>query len=339
MLSQAHDQLRNEENKKVSYALIDLSQRDWELYGSLAGRKYDYILMHFSLHNFISKEQNLKSFAGRLKQILAYGGEIIVAIHDHVYGSINEEEELRIKIRDFAQKNGIRLKGKSKTISLHDLKSDFFKNGLLVVKERSLPLERNMKERIMMWKVDAILDSMLDVEELKNKNLKDELFKELGEIETEHSASMIVNYISFSEIIRVSSALIVNDKGEFLTVVKNGSYLLPGGELLQFNESEKQTLLRELHEELEINPEGIVIGERLGVFQFKKAYLEDKPLHMIVYRCELKQTVINPNSEISDYEWIDLKKFTTYDNMPKEYFLKILKAAKILLKETKETEE
>ena len=43
-----------------------------------------------------------------------------------------------------------------------------------------------------------------------------------------------------------------------------------------FNENEKQTLLRELDEELEISADGIAIGERLGVFPFKKAYLEYK---------------------------------------------------------------
>lgn len=329
MLNKAYDRMKNDKN--VSYALIDLAVKDWPLYGALAGRKYDYILMHFSLHNFISEEQSLSDFAGRLKELLAYNGKTVVAIHDHVYDSADENELLRSRITKFAGSHDIGLKHADKTISLYDLKSEFFNNGLLAVKETERPIARNIGERVMMWKVDAILDTAINVAELNGRGLKATLFAELEGMEAADSKSMDVRYITFSEIIEVVSALIVNEEGEFLTVVKNRAYLLPGGEKL-FGESDRETLKRELLEELRIDPDNIIIGRNLGRFDFEKAYLEKKPLRMHVYRCTLKQERLKPDNEISGYEWINLKKFTTYDNMPKEYFLKILDAAGILLK-------
>lgn len=329
MLYKAYERMKKDKN--VSYALIDLADREWQLYGALAGRKYDYILIHFSLHNFISNEQSLGDFAGRLKEILAYNGKIVVAIHDHVYDLFDENEMLRNKIKSFADDKKIGRHGKNKFVSLNDLKSGFFDNGLKVIRETEQVIARNIRERVTMWKVEAILDTVVDVDELNGRKLKDALFKELDAMRSGYSKPMAVRYITFSDVIQVASALIMNAQGEFLTVIKNGAHLLPGGEM-RFGESEEDALLRELGEELRIDPGNLIIESRLGGFVFEKAFLEAKPLHMNVFRCTLNQTTLTPDNEITDYAWINLKKFTTYENMPREYFLQILDAADILLR-------
>jgi SAM-dependent methyltransferase len=133
MLYQAYEKMKDEKN--TSFALVDLASKDWQLYGALAGKKYDYILMHFSLHNFISDEQSLSDLAGRLKQLLAYNGKVVVAIHDHVYGPFDKNELLRSRIREFALSNHIDKPDNNKIITLDNLKNDFFNNGLQVVSE------------------------------------------------------------------------------------------------------------------------------------------------------------------------------------------------------------
>jgi SAM-dependent methyltransferase len=228
MLYKAYERMKNEKN--VSYALLDLGRKDWTLYGELAARKYDYILMHFSLHNFINREQSLGDFAGRLRELLAYNGKIIVAIHDHVYGPFDENETLRSRIKEFGVENDVCRRERDNIIPLEELRSEFFNNGLKVLEETIHTINRDYEERVTMWKVDAILGSVIDIEALERNEMRQKLFNEMDKIGAGGSKPMTVKYITFSETIDVVSALIMNEAGEFLTGVKMGAYLLPGGE-------------------------------------------------------------------------------------------------------------
>ena len=315
----------------TAFALLDLS-KDWILYGELAEKKYDYILIHFSIHHFIGSHQSISDFAHKLKQLLEYNGKIVIAIHDNIYSHPDNNDVLRKLILEFAKKNNIPEKKDGRYISVNELKLNFYNSGLFVVNEIEKVISRNIDERIAMWEVDAILDSLIEVSYLSSEQ-KSSLYKEMNKLNKVNTKPMTVKYIQFSDIIKVASAIILNDKNELLTVVKNGYYLLPGGEML-YNEDEEETIKRELMEELTIDPSGLRIMEKIGKFNFEKAYIEDTPLQMNVYKCELDQKSIlslKPDNEISRFEWIDLNKFNTYDNMPKEYFLKILNEAQITL--------
>jgi len=329
MLNYANNQLKGYEN--ISYALIDLSKK-WTLYGALANRKYDFILIHFSIHLFISSHQTVSDFARKLKRLLDYNGKIVIAIHDGIYAQPDEKEPLRKLIREFAERNNIPVKSAKRNIPLEELKTGFFNNGLFVIEESEKLITRTIEERIAMWEVDAILDSILDVQKISSTQ-KNQLLKEMNKIKSLKSKPMAVKYLQFSEITIVTSAIILNEKGQVLTVVKKGAYLLPGGVML-LNELEENTLKRELMEKLSIKPENLTILNKVGKFAYEKGLLENKPLLMNVYKCELSQTALNSlkaDNDMSTYEWIDLNKYNTYENMPKQIFTKIFKKAGIVL--------
>ncbi len=105
-----------------------------------------------------------------------------------------------------------------------------------------------------------------------------------------------------SETIFKIGAIILN-QGELLVVRKKTSndsvYIIPGGRT-ERNETHRETLERELKEELIVE---LVKMEYFGSFD-EIAVFENVPIHMEVYKVVIKG-VPRPSSEIKEYLWID----------------------------------
>jgi len=327
MLFSAFEKLDRYEN--VSFSLVNLSN-EWKLYGDLSKKKYDYILIHFSVHYFINNNQTSCEFARKLKEILGKNGEIIIAIHDNLFEGPKRKDKLRKLIVDFANKYNILGESYSDNVSLEELKIGFNNNGLALISENEIVIERTMKDRISMWGVEAILSTLIDLSKLSNE-LKNELFLRLDGLKNEETAPTKVKYLHFGRKLLVVCALIQNKKGEVLTVIKNGHFLLPGG-IKQFTETDSITLCRELKEELSIKHNQLEIIKYIGKFNFDKAFIEDIPLEMNVYRCKLKNDIdLRPENEITKFVWLNEEKYNNYELMPRSYFSKIFETAEVIL--------
>lgn len=331
MLYEAYKKLRN--NKNVNFTLLDLSIPEWQFYGVLSNIKYDYILIHFSLHHFINTGQQLYSFACKLKSLLAPQGIVLIAIHDNIYEGPKPDDKLREVIISFAQKEKIRIKS-GLSLSITELKQEFALAKLNLVQEETTDsYKRSMSDRIAMWKTPAILNTLIDFDSL-TKETKDELFNRIEQVKGDNlTPGTIVKFFRYDQSIIVSAAIIQNEKKEILVVMKDEYYLLPGG-VIELNENSEDALIRELHEELQVEKKDIgKIVESCSI-SFDKAYLEEEPLKMIIHKCEIsssKLKSLSPDLEISNFRWLNRRNYKYLPNMPQDYFDKIFKELNIEL--------
>lgn len=98
-------------------------------------------------------------------------------------------------------------------------------------------------------------------------------------------------------------ALIINDNGELMAVHKKGKpefeLIVPGGKI-EGNESDEETLRRELREELNVN---VSTYEFYGEFEAQAIY-EDAWLIMRTYRVVIHNQP-QPSGEIDKIIWLD----------------------------------
>lgn len=97
-------------------------------------------------------------------------------------------------------------------------------------------------------------------------------------------------------------AIILNDEKQILVVRKifkdRTEFIIPGGRQ-EKGETDEQTLVRELKEELGVSVDAFSF---FGKFN-EQAIFEDVPLVMSVYRVEIEGQP-SPQSEIKEYVWV-----------------------------------
>lgn len=106
--------------------------------------------------------------------------------------------------------------------------------------------------------------------------------------------------------IRISVALIVRDNGDTLLVRKRGApvFMQSGGKI-EGAETPKETLARELHEELglKIPPSRMV---PFGCFEAEAADVPDHLVIAYVFRVQLHEEVVAPAAEIDEAIWMPI---------------------------------
>ncbi|MBU2053174.1 MAG: NUDIX domain-containing protein [Nanoarchaeota archaeon] len=102
-------------------------------------------------------------------------------------------------------------------------------------------------------------------------------------------------------------AIIHNNEGRIflMTSPKWKGWIIPGGEI-ESDETEEQSLKREILEELGIEIEDITrVGEKIKKAE-RDFYDSNVEFHFIDFFARAKQTNITPNEEISDYGWFTI---------------------------------
>ncbi len=121
----------------------------------------------------------------------------------------------------------------------------------------------------------------------------------------------------------IARALIIKDnKILSCKTVTQGNYFLPGGHV-EFGESAKATLVREMHEEAHAVIKDI---EYLGLFEH--SYGEHEDIHHeinIIYTAQIEdENVVSQEAHIT-FEWIPIEEFSSIKFLPKVFQDKIVK--------------
>lgn len=106
--------------------------------------------------------------------------------------------------------------------------------------------------------------------------------------------------------IRISVALIVRDNGDTLLVRKRGApVFMQSGGTIEGAETPKETLARELHEELglKIPPSRMV---PFGCFEAEAADVPDHLVIAYVFRVQLHDEAVTPAAEIDEAIWMPI---------------------------------
>ena len=106
--------------------------------------------------------------------------------------------------------------------------------------------------------------------------------------------------------IRISVALIVRDNGDTLLVRKRGApVFMQSGGTIEGVETPKETLARELHEELglKIPPTRMV---PFGCFEAEAADVPDHLVIAYVFRVQLHDEAVTPAAEIDEAIWMPI---------------------------------
>ncbi|MEI7579916.1 MAG: NUDIX domain-containing protein [bacterium] len=115
------------------------------------------------------------------------------------------------------------------------------------------------------------------------------------------------------------NGIIRNIKGEILVVQDDkGFWLLPGG-IMEGDESDQETLSRELAEELQVE---LIQAKLVGYFDYERAFTVDRPLQMRVYLAEIKG-IPKPANEIANILWLNKENYKQGQSFPKMWWDKI----------------
>lgn len=108
------------------------------------------------------------------------------------------------------------------------------------------------------------------------------------------------------KIQKVSAKAIIEKEGKILLVKDTkGVWELPGGRI-EHGEDPKDSLLRELNEELGWSK--IVVHEVIDIWSFTSK-IEDRQNHFIilVYACDTKEDQVVDNDEYDEYRWLSIE--------------------------------
>lgn len=99
-------------------------------------------------------------------------------------------------------------------------------------------------------------------------------------------------------------ALFYNNDRVLMLKDDKGNWELPGGKL-EFGEHPKDTLKRELEEELALAD--VVIDEVVNVWDFTAKYADDDyQFVIVVFKCSSSEYKITISDEHTEYKWADL---------------------------------
>ena len=114
-----------------------------------------------------------------------------------------------------------------------------------------------------------------------------------------------------NQIQKVSIKALFCDQGRILMMQeKDGSWELPGGKV-EFGEHPRDTLKRELGEELSMS--NFTIGEVVDVWDFTRAF-PDTEYHfvIVIFECTAPEYKIVVSDEHVGYKWLDLAEIETF---------------------------
>jgi len=115
--------------------------------------------------------------------------------------------------------------------------------------------------------------------------------------------------------ITVVNAVIYNEDNHILAVKKGNFFILPGGKP-EAGETDKETLVRELHEELGVSVQKSI---HLKTFYFDTAVHDDSAIEMRTYIVTI-HGVPTPAAEITECLWLDKKKSNDRDDVPSKWW-------------------
>ncbi len=160
------------DDSRVRFALCHLFDRpETEL--DIQDQHYDIIFCHQSIASLISKPENLAAFARWCRKYLARGGSVVLNAHN---GVLNMEypaafkdwnDPFRTRLVERLNDHQVQLRSRSAVrFEQAQIEEAFIQNGFTPDGNTICMTDISMNDRALMWRVPAIMDSLVDVRQL-----------------------------------------------------------------------------------------------------------------------------------------------------------------------------
>ena len=179
MLKKSKEILREHQN--INYILSDVSSKNI-LYGMRENEKYNKIIIYFTLQYFVKNKNDIESLALKLKKHLIEEGEVFIMIHNTFIKEAEIDKKwidpirAYIKINVKANENFREQEYKNNyKFSFDDIIGGFGDAGFPSEDNyhpETYQYDRTINDRIEMWKVPAILNTVVEIKSLGEEDIE-----------------------------------------------------------------------------------------------------------------------------------------------------------------------
>lgn len=188
MIRMAKRVLQGRDRNNVKFVVSDIQSEP-----GLATPKggFDTAVAHFSLQCLACEGFTLKAFATVLNHSLKNSGEAVLAVHNTVLRDDGFQfrrwrDPLRVSLEQRARQHGYTLRpqgGGTPRFHEQDIKDAFEEAGFIFIARDVEDFPRTMLDRVLMWRVAAVLDSFLEVNRLSPHQITELLNEVKSDVE------------------------------------------------------------------------------------------------------------------------------------------------------------
>jgi len=168
MLNKSMEILNDHQN--INYILRDI-RCDKILYGAFETTKFNKIIIFYAFQYFVSNVNDIENFALKLKKNITENGEVVIMIHNSFIkdkknkNKGNWKDPIRKTITEYAKEKGIIVKDQTHhKFTVNEIRTGFSRAGFYILESiETKKYDRTILDRIAMWKVPAILNSLIEV--------------------------------------------------------------------------------------------------------------------------------------------------------------------------------
>jgi len=168
------------------------------------GNRYDYIISHLSIQSMTNNIDEISSFVLNCNALLKSKGCVLLAIHNSCDIQLEQEnnqvDEFRIGLINEIKRNNFPLKEISPAhfkIKIEDIRNAFTKKYFKEIYFDEFELRFTMHDRVRLWKIPAVLDSLVNVEKIgiaKGKEMVQKVYEENKNFQTPNRRMIVFHF-------------------------------------------------------------------------------------------------------------------------------------------------
>jgi len=170
----------------------------------IQGQTFTTVVIHLSLRTLASNTSDLKHLARWCMLFLRGGGSLVLCTHNTAVQVKPEarwdkwEDPFRTALEQVANQMGVpRREGPTSPFQMEEITHAFQDSGYSQKKMSTETFKRTMDDRLVMWSVPAVLDSVVDVHQVSSRQ-RDELLRIVRErVHGQETMPMTVAYWLF----------------------------------------------------------------------------------------------------------------------------------------------
>jgi SAM-dependent methyltransferase len=164
--------------------------------------KYDYIISHLSMQSLMNTMNDLSSFVSTCNDLLKSNGYVILAFHNSYeiqFEQRNQQhDKFRIDLINEIENNGFALKeGVHIPFQIEDISRVFTEKHFKQMHFEEFELRFTMHNRGCLWKIPAVLDSLVDVEKIgisKGKEMVQKVYEKNRNFATPNRRMVVFHF-------------------------------------------------------------------------------------------------------------------------------------------------